>query len=391
MIALIRETLRVAYIWPFASRIMLPVASFMILFISACQPQVEVLPASNLTPAEPPPTETVVQPPVVITVVTPQNQPSFKPMDTSQLAATATSNALAIIELNPEEDPVVISPTISKQEPTATLAPTFTSPALPETSPWDHYWLRRPVQEGSTVWTDKAYPYGSNRGGTLRTHHGVEFNVPHGTEVLAAASGTIVVAGDDQIEQYGPVPDFYGNIVVIEHDIGLDNQSVYSVYGHLSQILVNTGQRVFAQDIIALSGATGVADGPHLHFEVRVGENSYDATRNPLLWLYPFPDRGVVAGKITNGSQAMFGVPVKLRRIDAPSAYAATTTYADDSVNPDTKWQENFVFDDVVAGYYELEAGSGDEKLTAEFWVYPYQTTFVEMALEAQPVSENIE
>lgn len=361
----------------------------MILVITACRSQVEVLPVANLQPAEPSSTETAIPPPVVITIVTAQNQPSFRPMNNGQIAATATSIASSNIDLNPEEGPSVSSPTISQQESIGTEAPTFTPPALPQSSPSDHYWLRRPVPEGSAVWTDKAYPYGSNRGGTLRTHHGVEFNVPPGTEVLAAASGTIVVAGDDQIDQYGPANDFYGNIVVIEHDIGLENQPVYSVYGHLSEILVNTGQRVFAQDTIALSGASGVADGPHLHFEVRVGENTYDATRNPLLWLYPFPDRGVVTGKITNGSQAMFGVPVKLRRIDGPSAYTATTTYADDSVNPDANWQENFVLDDVVAGYYELEVGSGDDKLTDEFWVYPYQTTFVEMAIELQSISTN--
>lgn len=342
----------------------------------------------NQSPTDPSPTQTNVPPPVVVKVETPQNHPSFRPMDTGQVAATATSNASPIFDLNPDEVPEVESPLIAQEEPTATSAPTFTPPKEPQDSPWDHFWLRRPVPEGSAVWTDKAYPYGSDRGGTLRTHHGVEFNVPHGTEVLAAADGTVVAAGDDSGGQYGPVNDFYGNIVVIEHDFGLDNQPVFSIYGHLSQILVNPGQRIFAQDVIALSGASGVADGPHLHFEVRVGENSYDATYNPLLWLYPFPERGVVAGRITNGSQDMFGVPVKLRRIDAPSAYAATTTYADDSVNPDPKWQENFVFDDVVAGYYELEVGSSEEKMTAEFWVYPTQTTFVEVDVEAQSFSE---
>jgi hypothetical protein len=138
-----------------------------------------------------------------------------------------------------------------------------------------------------------------------------------------------------------------------------------------------------AQDIIASSGASGVADGPHLHFEVRVGENSYKATRNPLLWLYPFPDRGVVAGKITNREgQALHNMSIILRRIDAPSAYAATASYADDSVNPDDKWQENFVFDDVVAGYYELSVGDDDDKIELEFWVYSYQTNMVEVVYD---------
>ena len=106
-------------------------------------------------------------------------------------------------------------------------------------------------------------------------------------------------------------------------------------------------------------------------------KNSYQHSRNPLLWLYPFPDRAVVAGLIAteNGSPAR-DVPVSLRRIDAPSPYAATTTYYDDSVNSDEQWQENFAFDDVTAGYYELSVGTGKEKIKEEFWVYPYPNSF---------------
>jgi murein DD-endopeptidase MepM/ murein hydrolase activator NlpD len=141
-----------------------------------------------------------------------------------------------------------------------------------------------------------VYSYGSTRRGTLRPHHGVEFYVPTGTDVIAAADGTVRVAGNDAVFNYGPANNFYGNLVIIEHDARWDNQPVYTLYAHLSEILVSEGQRVLVQQLIGKSGATGVADGPHLHFEVRVGENSYAQTRNPLLWLYPFPDRGVAAG-----------------------------------------------------------------------------------------------
>jgi murein DD-endopeptidase MepM/ murein hydrolase activator NlpD len=328
----------------------------------------------------------------LVTVAAPGDQKSFKPLSAEDIAATATSSALGSITEETESNSAAGSssaglvattapPTLAL--PTATPLPTFTPPALPKTSSWEHYWLRRPVPEGGTVWTDKAYPYGTSRGGTLRTHHGVEFNVPRGTQILAAASGTVVVAGDDQQDQLGAIPNFYGNVVVIEHDTAFEGQSVYSLYGHLSQVLVSEGQHVQAQDIIGRSGASGVADGPHLHFEVRVGENSYQNSRNPLLWLYPFPDRAVVAGLIAteNGSPAR-DVPVTLRRIDAPSPYAATTTYYDDSVNSDEQWQENFAFDDVTAGYYELSVGTGKEKIKEQFWVYPYQTAFVEIVLD---------
>ena len=358
-------------------------ACFFLLTVAACQPEAVAL--VTLEPDTPRPaiTKITVPPPVVITVAGQQNRHSFSPLDAAELAATATSAASLLTTDNSAEITNDSMQVVQPQSPTPTPMPTFTPPALPKTSPWEHYWLRRPVPEESTVWTDKAYPYGSNRGGTLRTHHGVEFNVPRRTEVLAAASGTVVVAGDDQISQLGATTDFYGNVVVIEHDSGIDDQMVYTVYGHLSEIMVDIGQHVHALDVIALSGASGVADGPHLHFEVRVGENTYENTRNPLLWLYPFPDRGVVAGKITTADgKPANGAQISLRRIDAPSAYAATSSYADDSVNPDDIWQENFALDDIVAGYYELTVGSGKDKIKTEFWVYAYQTSFVELALD---------
>ena len=298
--------------------------------------------------------------------------------------ATLTPSATPIPTETPIPSPTHDGPTATPSA-TPTVPPTFTPPALPFTSANEHYWLRRPIPEGGTVWTDKVYPYGSTRGDTLRPHHGVEFYVPSGAEVIAAASGTVVVAGADSETIHGPHADFYGNLVVIELDSTLDGQPVYNLYGHLSQIFVNEGQHVDAEEIIALSGATGVADGAHLHFEVRVGENSYDNTRNPLLWLYPFPEQGTVAGRVTCSSgELAHEIPITLRRVDAKSKYAATTSYANSNgrLNADPGWNENFVFDDVVAGYYEIEIKMGSKKIREELWVYPYQTSFVEIVLE---------
>lgn len=278
-----------------------------------------------------------------------------------------------------------ILPTPDPAAPTETPAPqpTFTPPALPNTGSNEHYWLHRPIPAGGTVWTDKVYPYGSTRGGTLRTHHGVEFYVPTGTPVLAAASGTVRVAGNDSTFAQGPETAFYGNVVVIELDSQLNGQPVYTLYGHLSEIYVNEGQQVAAEEAIALSGASGIADGPHLHFEVRVGQNSYTTTRNPSLWLNPFPEHGTVAGVVRwpDGSLVRQAL-VTLDRLDAPSKYAGTTTYADDAVHGDDVWQENFAIDDVVAGQYVVIVHSGDKKHKAELWVYPRRTSFVEITLD---------
>jgi murein DD-endopeptidase MepM/ murein hydrolase activator NlpD len=366
---------------PFARSRLGPVLfllGLMAMLLGACQeePAVEPALASPVPAAQ---ESATLPPPVLVTVADETEPPGVSALSAVELEATETDEAQIQKRLTTTVAP---GPQPTEPGPTATPEPTYTPPAQPETPKWDHYWLYRPVPEGSTVWTDKVYPYGSTRGGELRVHHGVEFNVPTGTSVLAAGNGTVVTAGADDVETVGAEISFYGNVVVIRHDIGLGDKPLFTLYGHLSEILVEVGDNVNAQDVIALSGASGVAEGPHVHFEVRLGANDYASTRNPLLWLYPFPDRGVVAGMVTyaDGSPAP-NVPLNLRRIDAPSPYAATTSYADDSVNPDDHWGENFAFDDIYAGYYELSAGTGEDKIKVEFWVYPYQTSFVEISL----------
>ncbi|MEW5987595.1 MAG: peptidoglycan DD-metalloendopeptidase family protein [Chloroflexota bacterium] len=335
------------------------------------------------------PTMTPIRPPVVLTIIPPPVQQGVELPPVAAVAQTGLAPAdvwpaASASEGNLPEATLtaafVAAPTATA---TATPGPTFTPPASPTATGWEHLWLGRPVSSDTAVWTNKVYPYGSTRGGTLRPHHGVEFDVPSGTPIYAVAAGTVRVAGDDSLVAYGETTNFYGNLVVIELDYQMNGQPIFTLFGHLSELQVSVGQHVEAQTPIALSGASGVADGPHLHFEVRVGQNSYQATRNPLLWLYPFPGRGVAAGRVTwpDGTLA-HEVPVSLRRLDAPSAYAATTTYAEGDLNGDDNWQENFALDDVTAGYYELTVGGSNHPIKTTFWVYPYQTSFVEVVLK---------
>ncbi|GIK59037.1 MAG: hypothetical protein BroJett015_47000 [Chloroflexota bacterium] len=377
----------------------------MLVLLAACQGQ-SVVAVANVDVVEPQPdtpalsTTEVVAPPTV----TPTNT-ALPPVQLQIISPTPASDAAGEMAAMPSfslPDPTsapdhLITPTPAHPitptpahpitptliTPSSTPPPTFTPPALPQTAPDEHYWLRRPVAEGGVVWTNKHYPYGSTRGGELRPHHGVEFDVPYNTEILAAASGTVVVAGNDAATAYGPHTNFYGNLVVIQHDFLYNGQAVFTLYGHLNRPLVQVGQQVSAGDVIGLSGATGVADGPHMHFEVRLGQNSYEATHNPLLWLWPFPDRGTVVGRVTfpNGALA-YEAPVRVERIDAPSHYAATTTYANETLNADDLWNENFAIDDVEAGYYRVTVTAGDKKFTQEIWVYPRRTTFVEIVIE---------
>ncbi|HWA15907.1 MAG TPA: M23 family metallopeptidase, partial [Gemmatimonadales bacterium] len=87
------------------------------------------------------------------------------------------------------------------------------------------------------------------------THPGLDIAVPVGTLVRATAEGLVAEAGED--------PE-YGSFVLLQH--GGEYQSMY---GHLSRLIVRTGQRVAAGEVIGLSGNTGNSSAPHLHFEIR--------------------------------------------------------------------------------------------------------------------------
>lgn len=96
-------------------------------------------------------------------------------------------------------------------------------------------------------------PYGK-RGG--RRHTGVDLKTKPNDEILAAFDGEVVFSG----VYYG-----YGNLVRIRHDNGLE-----TYYSHNSKNLVKAGEMVKAGQVIALTGQTGRASTPHLHFETRI-------------------------------------------------------------------------------------------------------------------------
>ena len=99
-------------------------------------------------------------------------------------------------------------------------------------------------------------------------HTGLDFRVPPGTNVYAAATGTIISAG-----WAGP----YGNRIEIQHADG-----VVTAYNHLSRIEKKVGDDVLPGELIAESGNTGHTTGPHLHFEV----TKNGVLVNPATWLW---------------------------------------------------------------------------------------------------------
>ncbi len=94
-------------------------------------------------------------------------------------------------------------------------------------------------------------------------HTGIDIANVLDTPVGAAAAGRVILAGSNS-DAAGTLVG-YGNYVVIQHGGGY-----ISLYGHLDQIVVTTGQLVQAGQEIGLLGTTGWSTGPHLHFEIRL-------------------------------------------------------------------------------------------------------------------------
>jgi murein DD-endopeptidase MepM/ murein hydrolase activator NlpD len=101
----------------------------------------------------------------------------------------------------------------------------------------------------------RGNPFG---GGGSEFHPGQDIAAPRGTPVLAPADGRVVEAG---------WKNGYGQTVVIDHGNGLATR-----YGHLSKIEVEAGQELKRGDQLGLVGSTGRSTGPHLHYEVRLGD-----------------------------------------------------------------------------------------------------------------------
>jgi len=93
-------------------------------------------------------------------------------------------------------------------------------------------------------------------------HKAIDYGVPKGTKVQAAASGTISESGS------GSGSRSYGNYIVIDHGGGIS-----TLYAHLSSAMVSKGMSVVQGEVIGLSGDTGYVTGAHLHFEARQNGN----------------------------------------------------------------------------------------------------------------------
>lgn len=253
--------------------------------------------------------------------------------------------------------------------------------------PYDHFFFTRPVDASGNSESLFYYTYGSRWQSTARVHHGIDIPNPIGEQVLAAAGGTVFYSGivtqDDEYEGMELYAS-YGNFIVIEHDFTVNGQSMYTLYAHLTARLVEQGERVEIRDVIGLVGNTGIVTGPHVHFEVRYGENSYWNTRNPLLWIAPYLNHGVIAGRIVD-EDGNYIDELSVQLIRGGRTVDRTVTYAQPAggtrrpfrVVPDENWQENFVFGDVPAGTYQVVAVVNGRRFQQTIEVLPGMVNWV--------------
>ncbi len=320
--------------------------------------------------------------------------------------STPTATADPTLEADPTATDTVQPSATSTPEPTDTAQPSATStpepietpdpsPTLmPTNTPVDvleHFILGRPVPEDAAGTVPSwVYLYGTTMNGNLEVHHGEEFVNPMGTPLLAVADGVVVVAGDDKRRLCGAAGNqvcgarinFYGNLVVIRLDQLYEGQALFTLCGHMETIGVEVGQHVQTGDRIGTVGESGIALGPHCHFEVRLGTNDYAHTRNPILWMKPLPGDGVLAGLVQDDNgNPLRGLNVYLYEDNATHDYIRDTeTYQRDEnppVNPDEALHENWAMGDLLAGKYVVRVKVGGSNYVKHITVEEGKLSFV--------------
>jgi len=217
-----------------------------------------------------------------------------------------------------------------------------------------HFIFARPISPDNNDSVDKSYRYASTANGKREPHHGVDILNKFGTPVYAAADGVVVFVGPDSAAVYSSWINFYGNMIVLKHD-----NDLYTLYGHLSKIVVQVGEAVQVGEKIGEVGQTGVAIGSHLHFEVRTGNfEDYFSTLNPELWLVPEKDDsgvqyGAVMISIVDEKSQHQYAEMTLERMPTASD-KGKTFYLDTYVNDMAKGEENAAMSDLLSGRYRI-------------------------------------
>jgi murein DD-endopeptidase MepM/ murein hydrolase activator NlpD len=257
----------------------------------------------------------------------------------------------------------------------------------------DHYVFARPVDPLNNNRALYSYSYGADGFSSespSRIHHGIDISNRVGTTIRAAGSGVVRFASSRETPFFQNTAS-YGNVVYVEHDFGGPNgEKLFTLYAHLQQTLVFTGDIVKTGDPIGLNGATGQTTGAHLHFEVRMvdkdaGEARYGDTYNPILWMAPYVGHGTIAGRLLDSRGNLVNdASITIRDYETGLNIRTTSTYemtgSVNDVNMDPLWQENFATGDIAAGRYQVIATYDDGSRTSGLLeVFEGRTSFIEL------------
>jgi hypothetical protein len=114
-----------------------------------------------------------------------------------------------------------------------------------------------------------------------------------------------------------------------------------------------------------------------LHFEIRLGANSFYNTYNPELWMAPPQGWGILVGRMTDEDRNMLHqFTVEVRPMPSEVPLRTVKTYAEGAVNSDPYYNENLVLSDLPAGLYKISFEYKEKRL--QFWtdIYPGQITY---------------
>ncbi len=222
-----------------------------------------------------------------------------------------------------------------------------------------------PIPADASRQIEPTYRFGSTLFGERMPHDGVEMINPEGTPVLAAADGKVYFSGNDRTFKRGRFTNFYGNIIILEHQIPAYSTPVYTFYAHLSDQDVKEGDLVTRGEKIGSVGATGKAFTNHLHFEVRIGDVLLQNARNPELFLpllrtQDQPEVGILIGSLTSiNGNPIPGVSVVVQKmvdgVQQPGTAIYLETYAK-TIYAEQNWEENFVVSSLPVGEYRVSA-----------------------------------
>jgi murein DD-endopeptidase MepM/ murein hydrolase activator NlpD len=349
-------------------------------FISACGPaQPAVASVIIVTATLPPTPEPNVVDDTALAVIANSSAPTFEsgPTATPYPTTDFQSNIGATAASFASPTTTAIAFDFGTQTPFPTLSWRPAPYPVPlSVRPEDHFWFIRPIASNAVNWPLPVYRYGSTFFGFMNAHTGVDLDSPYGTPVLAAGDGVVVWTGYGLLGVKPPEDDPYGNAVVIKHNFGYNGQDMYTVYAHMSEVLVWKDQPVKAGEQIGKVGSTGNSSGPHLHFEVRIGENKFRSSYNPELWLAPPTGWGVLVGRVLDSDGRLIPeLPIDV--YDSDGRYYGIVTYSTRNVNADPLYQENFVLSDLPAGPYKLVVTIDGQRYIGVTDITAGQSTFV--------------